>query len=134
MIQSYVPHSAPIQFARRGDFDGFLEEELQQRREWNYPPFRHLIRHIFRGKDQKRVELFAERWTQFLEKALGQKIEIRGPSPAPLEKVKDYYRYHLWCFVGNVSKTLPEILKVRGQFPSDEEVIDLFDVDPVDLS
>lgn len=134
VIQSYVPHSAPIQFARRGDFEGYLEEELNQRREWNYPPYRHLIRHIFRGKEQKRVELFAEKWTAFLEKALGNKIEIRGPSPAPLEKIKDYYRYHLWCFVGNVSKTLPEILQVRAQFPSDDEVIDLFDVDPVDLS
>lgn len=134
VIQSFVPHSAPIQFARRGDFDGFLEEELNQRRESHYPPFRHLIRHIFRGKDQKRVESFAEKWAIFLEKTLGTQIEIRGPSPAPLEKIKDYYRFHLWCFVGNISKTLPEILKVRSQWPSDDEVIDLFDVDPVDLS
>ncbi len=134
IIQTYIPHSPPIQFARRSNFDGFLEEELNQRRESHYPPFRHLIRHIFRGKDQKRVESFAQKWTLFLEKSLGNKIEIRGPAPAPLEKIKDYHRYHLWCFVNNISKTLPEILKVRSQWPSDDEVIDLFDVDPVDLS
>lgn len=134
IIQSYIPHSAPMQFARRGDFEGFLEEELKQRREYNYPPFRHIIRHVFKSKDRQKVETFAEKWAMFLEKSLGQKIEIRGPAPAPLEKVKDYYRYHLWCFVGNISKILPEIVKVREQFPSDEEVIDLFDVDPVDLS
>lgn len=134
VIQTFMPASAPIQFARRGDFEGFLEEELNQRRESNYPPFRHIIRHIFRSKNQQKLADFAENWANFLSKKLDQKIEIRGPAPAPLEKVKDYYRYHLWCFVGNISKILPEILKVRSEFPSDKEVIDVFDVDPVDMS
>lgn len=135
VIQSYVPHSPPIQFARHNNFEGWLEEELHQRQEWNYPPFRHLIRHIFRGKDPQHTTAFAENWTTFLKKTLNNnKIEIRGPSPAPLEKIKDYYRYHLWYFTHNVSKTLPEILKIRSQFPSNENVIDLLDVDPVDLS
>jgi len=134
VIQTFMPHSAPIQFARRGDFQGFLEEELNLRREANYPPFRHIIRHIFRSKDQQKAAHFAEEWARFLNEHLGQKIEIRGPAPAPLEKIKDYYRYHLWCFMGNISKTLPEILKLRAQFPSNKDVIDVFDVDPVDMS
>lgn len=134
IIQTFMPHSAPIQFARRGDFQGFLDEELNQRRESNYPPYRHIIRHIFRSKNQQKVATFAENWASFLSKKMGQKIEIRGPAPAPLEKIKDYYRYHLWCFLGNISKTLPEILKVRAEFPSDKEVIDVLDIDPVDMS
>lgn len=134
VIQTFMPSSAPIQFARRGDFQGFFEEELNQRRESNYPPFRHLIRHIFRSKNQQKVANFAENWAKFLNQKLGHKIEIRGPAPAPLEKIQDYYRYHLWCFLGNISKTLPEILKAREEFPSDKEVIDVLDVDPVDMS
>ena len=43
-------HAPPIQFARKSDFDG-LVEELEQRREFDYPPFRHLIRHLFRGRE-----------------------------------------------------------------------------------
>lgn len=134
IIQSYIPHSAPIQFARRGDFIGFLEEELKQRLESNYPPYRHIIRHIFRSKDQQKVEKFAERWASVLSQHLGHKIEIRGPAPAPLEKIKDFYRYHLWCLVGSISKILPDILALREKFPSEEEVFDVFDVDPVDMS
>src|SRR5262249_3860409 len=66
VIQTFMPASAPIQFARRGDFEGFLEEELSQRRESNYPPFRHIIRHIFRSKNQQKLADFAENWANFL--------------------------------------------------------------------
>lgn len=134
IVQTYTPHSAPIQFARRGDFDGFLEEELQMRREFNYPPYRHIIRHIFRGKNQQKLEFYIESWAKFIEKHLPKGVEIRGPAPAPLERVKDYYRYHIWFFVGNVSKVIPEILALRAQFKMDAEIIDVFDVDPVDMS
>ena len=134
VVQSFAPHSPPIQFARRADFEGFLEEELEQRREFNYPPFRNLIRHLFRSRNKEKVAFYSEQWIKFLEKGLKQKIEIRGPVPAPLERVKDYYRFHAWFFVGNVSKVLPEIVALRQQFKMDKEVIDVFDVDPRDLT
>lgn len=134
IVQSFIPHSAPIQFARRGDFDGFLEGELEMRKECNYPPYRHIIRHIFRGKDRLKVEAWAESWANYLEKNLNTKVELRGPAPAPLERIKDYYRYHLWFFVGNVSKMIPEIMNLRRQFKSDKDVIDVFDIDPVDMT
>lgn len=134
IVQSFAPHSPPIQFARRADFDGFLEEELAQRREFNYPPFRHLIRHLFRSRNKEKVAFYSEQWIRFLEKGLKQKIEIRGPIPAPLERMKDFYRYHAWFFVGNVSKVLPEIIALRQQFKMDKDVIDVLDVDPRDLS
>ena len=74
VVQSFLPHSAPIQFARRADFEGFLEEELENRREYNYPPFRHLIRHVFRSRSRERVEFFVEKWAQFLAKNLSKRF------------------------------------------------------------
>ncbi|WP_309381441.1 replication restart helicase PriA [Cerasicoccus frondis] len=133
IVQTYMPHHEPIQFARRGDFDGYLEVELEQRREFHYPPFRHIVRHLFRGRNPDKVIFYAEKWADLLEEKLEHPVEIRGPAPAPLEKIKDTYRYHIWYFLGNVSKVLPAILKLRKEFPMDEEVIDVFDVDPVDM-
>ena len=133
VVQTFMPHSPPIQYARRADFEGFLQEELEQRRDFHYPPFRHLVRHLFRGRNPEKVNFYAEQWSRLLEQKLESKIEIRGPAPAPLEKVKDTYRFHLWYFVGNVSRVLPEITALRQDFPMDEEVIDVLDVDPVDL-
>ena len=54
-VQTYAPHAPSIQFARKSDLDGFLEEEMEMRREFNYPPFRHLIRHLFRGRSEAKV-------------------------------------------------------------------------------
>jgi primosomal protein N' (replication factor Y) len=62
VIQTSTPHAPPIQFARKSDFDGFQLEELEQRREFNYPPFQHLIRHLFRGRNPEKVEFYIEQW------------------------------------------------------------------------
>ncbi len=134
IIQTFTPSCSPIQFARRGDFDGFLEEELENRREYRYPPFRHLIRHIFRGRNEEKVAFYAEEWVRYLEKTLTDAIEIRGPAPAPLEKIKDHYRYQVWYFVGSVSRIVPQIVAAREKFPLDKDVQDALDVDPIDLS
>lgn len=133
VVQTYTPASAPLQFARRCDFEGFLAAELEERRVFNYPPFRHLIRHVFRARNAEKASFFIEEWTRFLEKQLPEGIELRGPAIAPREKVKDYYRYHLWYFTSNVSRTLPHLLALRNTFKMDKDVIDTLDVDPVDL-
>jgi len=132
--QTYAPESAAIQFARRGDLEGFVEDELQQRQEFGYPPFRHLIRHLFRSRSERKALFFAEQWSLRLRESMdSSEVEVRGPVQAPLEKIKDQYRFHLWYFMRSVSKSLPPILELRRNFPMDDEVSDVFDVDALDL-
>ncbi len=133
LVQSFTPSAGPIQYARREDFDGFLEEELLTRKEHQYPPYRNLIHHLFRGINPEKVEFYAEQWVKHLEKSNLNWLEIRGPVPAPIEKIKDYYRYQIWYFTKNVSKTMPALLKLREAFPMAEDVIYVFDVNPVNL-
>ena len=133
VVQTFTPQSDPIQFARRADFEGFLLEELEQRKQYQYPPFRHLIRHLFRGRDLEKVLTQAKKWVEVLSPAIGKDLEIRGPAPAPLEKVKDYYRVHVWYFVDRVRPFLRFIEGFREKLKC-QEVKDGFDVDPVDLN
>jgi primosomal protein N' (replication factor Y) len=133
VVQTFTPHAGPIQYARRGDFDGYLDEELEQREEFRYPPFRHLARHLFRGRNAEKVAFFADKWAEHLTRNLTHEIEIRGPAPAPIEKLKDSYRFHLWYFLGNPSKIVPDIAALREAFPLDDDVTDMLDIDPVDL-
>lgn len=133
VVQTFLPYGAPIQYARRGDFQGFSNEELSHRYEYRYPPYRHLILHLFRGKNPHKVEFFAEQWVRRIEPILGNRAEVRGPAPPPREKVKDNYRFQVWYFVGNVSKTVADIIALRGEFKMDKDVFDVLDVDPVQL-
>lgn len=133
IIQSYLPHSEPIQFARQSDCEGFNSEELEHRREFDYPPFRHIIQHLFRGKNPEKVAFYAEHWVRYVEEKMEEKIEIRGPAPSPIEKVKTYYRFQVWYFITNVPKTVSRLQILRDEFKMDPEVIDVIDVDPVHL-
>lgn len=133
VIQTFTPQANPIKYAVQSDFDGFLDLELKQRQEFHYPPYRHLIRHVLRGRNPEKVAHFAQQWVDFLEKHLSSPIEIRGPAEAPLQKVKDYYRYHIWFFVPSIGSRLPEIIEIRKRFKMDKDIIDIFDSDPVDM-
>ena len=78
VIQTHTPHVPPIHYARRSDFEGFQQDELAQRKEFLYPPYRHLIRHLFRGRNPDKVVFYIEQWTKLLEQHLDPRIEIRG--------------------------------------------------------
>jgi len=134
IVQTFTPSSAPIQFARQGDFDGFLEEELEHRREFGYPPYRSVIRHLFRGRNPEKTAFVAESWAKFLGSQMPPGLEIRGPTPCPLEKARDHYRFHLWYFTGNVSRTITKLVALREKFHSVNDVQDIFDVDPMDVT
>jgi primosomal protein N' (replication factor Y) len=133
-VQTYTPHAAPIQFAKRADFDGFLDAELALRREYHYPPSRRLVRHLFRGHNAEKVKFYAEQWAKRAEAVLPAGVELRGPAPPPLDKLKGYYRFQLWYFTDRISRIAPLLSQLREEFPLDKEVLETIDVDPVDLS
>jgi primosomal protein N' (replication factor Y) len=134
IVQTFTPQAEAIQFSRHADFAGFAEAELKLRKDFKYPPFRHLIQHRLRGKSQEKLKFFAEQWAKRLEQAFGDRIELRGPSPAPIEKIKDEYRWQLWIFTGSVTKIIGELDKLRSEFPWPGEITQVLDVDPVGLT
>ena len=133
-VQTYAPHESCIQFARRADLEAFLEDELAMRKELNYPPYRHLIRHVFRGRGEDKTRFYAEQWRKHLDNSNLLGIEVKGPAATPLAKMKGYYRYHLFYLSSSVSKCLDQIQQLRNQFPIDNEVFDILDVDAHQVS
>ena len=133
-IQTYAPHEPSIQYSRKADLEGFVEEEMELRKEFGYPPFRHLIRHLFRGRSSEKVEFYAQQWRNLLDANPISNADVKGPAPAPLEKIKGYYRYHLLYLTKSVSPFLSEFEKRRKDFPLDRDVHDILDVDCHQLS
>ncbi len=134
VVQTFTPHAGTIHYARREDFDGFIEEEMEARRSFQYPPFRHLIHHLFHGANPEKLAFYTEQWARLLETELAGEAEIRGPCPAPLEKVKDRYRYQVWYFTRNVSRLVPKIQALRREFPWPDDLVQVLDVDAVNLT
>jgi len=135
VVQTFIPHDPAIQFGRQQDFDGFAELEMANRREFNYPPYRHLIHHLIRGKNLEKVRFFAEQWVKHLEREFkgSPGFEIRGPAPCPIEKIKDFFRFQVWYFTDRVTQDVRGLQQLRRSFKWDKDIIEVLDVDPMNL-
>jgi len=129
-----TPQAEAIQFSRHADFAGFAASELKMRREFKYPPYRHLIHHLFRGPNPEKLKFFAEQWAKLIEKTLGDRVELRGPAASPIEKIKDEYRWQLWYFTHSVTKVVPELSRLRSEFAWPDDITQVLDVDPMNLT
>ncbi|MBK1880452.1 replication restart helicase PriA [Pelagicoccus mobilis] len=134
VVQTFTPHAEPIQFARRGEVDAFLEVEIESREQFQYPPFRHLVRQVFRSRNADKAVFFAEQFARKVEARMAGKIEMRGPTPCAVEKMKDQYRFHIWYFTQNVSGLMRELKAVEAEVPLPKDVVQIFDVDPMSVS
>jgi primosomal protein N' (replication factor Y) len=133
VVQSFTPQAEAIQFARHGDFTGFADAELAVRRQFGYPPQRHLIRHLLRGKNPDKLKFFAEQWAKVVKDLFEGRIEVRGPAPAPIEKIRDEYRWQIWYFVGSVTRIIGELSALREGFKWPDDITQMLDVDPMNL-
>jgi primosomal protein N' (replication factor Y) len=133
VVQTFTPQAEAIQFSRQADYAGFAAAELKMRKDFHYPPYRHLIHHLFRGPNPEKLKFFAEQWAKLVEKELGSRVELRGPSASPIEKIKDEYRWQVWYFTNSVTKVVPELVRLRAAFSWPDDLTQVLDVDPMSL-
>jgi primosomal protein N' (replication factor Y) len=134
IVQTFTPQAEAIQFSRHADYAGFAAAELRMRRDFHYPPYRHLIQHLFRGPNPEKLKFFAEQWAKLVEKTLGDRVELRGPASSPIEKIKDEYRWQVWYFTRTVSEGGAGAGALRAEFKWPDDITQVLDVDPVNLA
>ena len=134
-VQAFTPFHPSIQYARKHDFLGFYEQEIEFREQLRYPPFSRIALLTFRGRNEEKVEFTANHFRKELDGLLTDfpDLTISGPAPAPLAKAEKNYRFQIMLRVGQMSrlsKRLNEFLQ-KAQLPDD--VLMSIDVDPVNL-
>ncbi len=100
LVQTMSPGHYSIVLASRHDYAGFYAQEMRVRRSLGYPPFTRLARVLVTGGDEGEVRDLAEEWVSAMTGLAGEPpgrggVEILGPAPAPLSRIKDRYRYHI---------------------------------------
>ena len=132
-VQSFTPFSPSIQFARHHDFDGFWQQEMEFRKKYDFPPFSHMALITVRSPSQVKAAFSAETLGRRLKEILPPSTLLSEPAPAPLEKARGEFRFHLMLrtkAIMALSRRLREVLD-KLTFPAD--VIVTVDIDPYQL-
>jgi primosomal protein N' (replication factor Y) len=87
LVQTFQPDARPLALAANHDVPRFLADELTRRRELGYPPFRHLVRVVASGPDERGPAALLE------ELKAGLSDDLLGP--APLLRLRGRYRAQL---------------------------------------
>ena len=94
ILQTFNPAHFLIQSLHQGSYLDFVSQELKHRKKRHYPPFGKLTLIRVQSLVQTQAYKGALKVQQGLEKKV-QGLQILGPAPAPIFRLRNKYRYHL---------------------------------------
>lgn len=97
IVQTYSPDHYSIQFASTYDFQGFYQKEMNIRRTFCYPPFVYLSLITVSHPKEEVVLQVTRKITQTLIHYVQKDTVVLGPTPSPILRIKNRYRYQ--CMV-----------------------------------
>ena len=98
LVQTRHPFHHALVWASRHDAEGFLREERSLRLAPPYPPELSLVNIIVSGEVEAETSSRAVEvadWCLALIGRHGLPVEVLGPAPCPLAKIKDRWRWHV---------------------------------------
>lgn len=158
IFQTYDVENEIIQLAAKQDYDGFARIELKAREEYFYPPFAQMLKLTIWDKSDGEGLALAQRLVFYLQRLqlegkLAQEsnlpncasdsndvknasnglhadnLQISGPFPALVSKVRDMYRYNIVIKAKDLGPVKKAIL--NSEFKEQKNIY--FDVDPVSV-
>ena len=111
IIQTYSPDNKAIRLMQMHDYEKFYAEEIKVRKAMWYPPFCEMISVIFTGANEKTTARAAKLFAAMLPQKEERKLQILGPVPAYISKIKNKYIYRIIIKCENSDK-LNECLSV----------------------
>jgi len=94
LIQTTNPQQTILQKIIENDYRGLYEEEIQERQNFNYPPFSRLIKLTIRHADKAISLQAAERLAAELTDALGES-RVLGPEEPLVERIRNQFLFDI---------------------------------------
>ncbi|MCS6979667.1 MAG: primosomal protein N' [Flavobacteriales bacterium] len=93
LVQTYRPDHPVLTHFLQGQTQRFLEQELQERRQFGYPPFVRLLRLTFAASVESRALQAADHVKHAFQQTF--QFPILGPEAPPVGRIRDTYLYDL---------------------------------------
>jgi primosomal protein N' (replication factor Y) len=98
VVQTFVPDHYAIAPVVKHDYERFYAEEIGHRSALGYPPFGKLVHTVVSAEDENAARNGAETLARDVVNAGLPRpgaLELLGPAPAPLARLRGRYRYQL---------------------------------------
>ncbi|SOC81480.1 replication restart DNA helicase PriA [Salinimicrobium sediminis] len=93
LIQTYNPHHQIVQQVSTNNYLDMYKEQLEERRNYKYPPFYRLIRITLKGRDYSRVNEGAEWLATSLKNSFYE--NVLGPEFPPIARIRNEYHKNI---------------------------------------
>lgn len=137
IIQTYTTEHYSIEHAKNYDFLAFYEQEMRTRRTFQYPPYVYLALINVSHPNQVKVMQTTQTIVQLLHQKLSDQTRILGPTPSPLSRIKNRYRYQ--CLIKykhepEIRKTIQMILHHFSKEMENDDLTITIDMQPHQLT
>jgi len=113
IIQTYAPEHYAIQAAAKHDYASFYDKEIEYRRQLRNPPFTRLACLVYSHTNEVLCQREAERMKRLLTQEIDSQgiadIELIGPAPAYIHKLRGRFRWQLILRGSELSAFLSQI-------------------------
>jgi primosomal protein N' (replication factor Y) len=135
-VQSFTPFHPAIQYARRHDYVGFYDQEIEFREQLRYPPLSRIALILLKGRNEEKVSFTADHFRRELEREVAglKDLILAGPAAAPLARAESHYRYQIMLRTRQMSRLSAQLARLLAATQLPEDVSLTIDIDPVDLS
>lgn len=132
VIQTYAPHHYAILTAAKHDYEKFYNEEIISRKELLFPPFIDLVKITVRARNDEASANAAADLANAI-KAEDKDMMVAGPAPAPITRMRGYFRYNILLKDKSRQKMCDLLKKVLSKFRKPHGVLIAVDVDPISM-
>jgi primosomal protein N' (replication factor Y) len=135
VVQTYDVKQTIIKQVIEHDYEGMVDVQLAERRQFHYPPFYHLIYIYVKHRDEKQVQLLANVMDMRLRKVFGDRVF--GPDLPPVGRIQSFYIRKIVLKVeqsASLTEVRNQLINIRQEVMSNEHFkssITYYDVDPM---
>jgi primosomal protein N' (replication factor Y) len=138
IIQTRVPSHHAVRYAVAHDYHSFVRTELEGREKPIYPPFTRIANIVFSGITEAataQLALTGAAWLQKLVRRIEGEMQIVGPAPCPVDRIKRRWRWHLLLKASNPNELtrVARYFAERFPIPKSADLRATIDRDPVAL-
>ena len=134
IVQTFTPHSPSIQYARKHDFDGFSEQEMEFRRQFSFPPYAHCAVLTARSNHERRAEFTLQTLHLRLAETLPDGIVLGEVLPSPLIRSHGQFRFQITLRSKKARPLSKHVQAILARTSLPEDVTVVFDMDALNFS